>query len=140
MAQTNDTHHHLYVRKRFVELQTALMIKKARSTGGGLTELTRQENIDIMVEVLSDVNLHLLACEGYKMTGTTNKFDGTEDHLIKNEALIFFGENHMRTKIDAAVVDANQRFAAGELPWNYQTVQSLIGAYPKRQVGSCAGR
>ena len=34
MCQTNETDHHLHVRKRFIELQTALMIKKARASGG----------------------------------------------------------------------------------------------------------
>ena len=63
------------------------MITKACHSGG-LTELTRKENIDIMIEVESDVNLHLRAW-GNKMTGITNNLDGKEDHLIKREALIF---------------------------------------------------
>ena len=42
MAQTNDTHHHLRVRRRFIQLQTALMIKKARASCGGMVELTRE--------------------------------------------------------------------------------------------------
>ena len=65
VAQTNDTDHHLWVRKRFIERQTGLMIQKARATGGGLVDLTREENIDIMIEVMSDVNLHLHAAKGY---------------------------------------------------------------------------
>ena len=66
VAQTNDTDHHLWVRKRFIEMQTGLMIQKARATGGGLVDLAREENIDIMIEVMSDVNLHLHAAKGYK--------------------------------------------------------------------------
>ena len=34
VAQTNDTDHHLWVRKRFLEKQTALIIQKARASGG----------------------------------------------------------------------------------------------------------
>ena len=55
VAQTNDTDHHLYVRKRFIELQTALMVRKARRSGGGMVDLTAEENIDIMIEVMSDM-------------------------------------------------------------------------------------
>ena len=56
IAQTNETDHHLLVRKRFIELQLALMIKKARVQGGGMVDLTREESIDIMIDVMSDEN------------------------------------------------------------------------------------
>ena len=42
VAQTNDTDHHAHVRKRFIELQTLLMIKKARTMGGGMVDLTAE--------------------------------------------------------------------------------------------------
>lgn len=132
VAQTNDTDHHLWVRKRFIEKQTDLMIKKARATGGGLTDLTREENIDIMIDVMRDVDLHLQAAKGYKYTGTTNNFDGSEDSLICREAKIFWEERGMRKKIDSAVAEVEAQFNAGLLQWSYQTVQSLIGAYPRR--------
>ena len=57
VAQTNDTAHHLHVRKRFIELQTDRMIRKARRMGGGLVDLTAEENIGIMIQVMSDQNL-----------------------------------------------------------------------------------
>ena len=47
VAQTNDTDHHAHVRKRFIELQTELMIRKARRMGGGMVDLTTEANIDI---------------------------------------------------------------------------------------------
>ena len=97
VAQTNDTDHHQWVRKRFIELQTARLIRKARQRGGGLVDLTREENIDIMIEVQSDLELHLKACQGYKYTGTTVALDGTEDDtMICREAKIFWDENNMR--------------------------------------------
>ena len=133
MVQTNDTDHHLWVRKRFLEKQTALMITKGRASGGGLVDLTREQNIDVMIEVMSDVNLHLTAQQGYKYTGTTNSLDGGEDSLICREAKIFWNERKMRGKIDAAVAEVEARFHAGKLPWSYQTVKSLIGAYPRRR-------
>ena len=66
-----------------------------------MTDLSPEENIDIMIAVMSDVNVHLEACRGYKRTGTTNAFDSTGDHLIKREAEVFWKERHMREKIDA---------------------------------------
>ena len=133
VAQTNDTDHHQWVRKRFIELQTARLIRKARQRGGGLVDLTREENIDIMIEVQSDLELHLKACQGYKYTGTTVALDGTEDDMmICREARIFWDENNMRQKINAAVADVETRYNAGQLPWTWATVKSLIGAYPRR--------
>jgi hypothetical protein len=130
VAQTNDTDHHLWVRKSFLEKQTALMIQKARASGGGLVDLTREENIDIMIEVMSEENLHLHAAQGYKYTGATNNLDGSEDSLICREANNFWDERGMRKKVDSAVAEVEAQFHAGKLPWNYQTVQSLIGKYP----------
>ena len=109
------------------------MIQRARSTGDpNNVELSREENIDVMCEVLSDINLHLTACEGYKLPGTTNKLDGTEDHLIAREAEVFWRENVMRPRINAAVAEVKAEIDAGRLPWSYKNVQSLIGAYPRR--------
>ena len=52
VAQTNDTDHHAHVRKRFIELQTILMIKKALPLGGGIVDRTPDDNVDIMIEVM----------------------------------------------------------------------------------------
>ena len=134
VAQTNDTDHHLWVRKRFIELLTALMIQKARDSGGGMIDLSREENLDIMIEVMSDKNLHILASKGYKYTGTTNALGGSADRLITREAGRFWRERGMSKKRDDAVKDVTAKFEAGLLPWNFKTVQSLIGAYPIRHA------
>ena len=131
VGQTNDTDLHLFVRKTFIEKQMDLMMRKARSVGGGMADLTREENIDTMIEVMSDLQLHLRATRGYKYTGTMVALDGSEDHLVCREAKDFWNENDMRARINAAVADVKSRFHAGELPWNYSTVQSLIAPYPK---------
>ena len=133
VAQTNDTDHHLWVRKSFIEKQTNLVMRKARSTGGGICELSRFENIDVMIEVMSDLDLHLRAAKGYKYTGTTNNIDGSEDHLICREAKTFWVELNMREKINSAVADVEAQFEAGELPFDFPTIQSLIGSYPPRK-------
>ena len=132
VAQTNDTDHHLHVRKRFIELQTRLMVKKARRAGGGLVDLTPEENIDVMIEVMSDPDLHLLASKGYKYTGTTVALDGSEDNMICREAKDFWLELGMRELINSAVAEVETKWKAGALPWNYKTVKSLVPAYPRR--------
>ena len=125
VAQTNDTDHHLYVRKRFIELQTALMVRKARRSGGGMVDLTEEENIDIMIEVMSDLRLHLQASKGYKYTGTTVALDGSEDNMICREAKTFWLELGMRKIINDAVADVESEYKA-------KTMQSLITPYPRR--------
>ena len=82
ILQTNDTDHHLHVRKRFIELQTDLMIRKARRMGGGLVDLTAEENVGIMIQVMSDQSLHVQASKGYKYTGTTVALVGSEDGKV----------------------------------------------------------
>ena len=42
-------------------------------------------------------------------------------------------ERGMRGKINAAVADVEAKYHAGDLPWNWATVRSLIGRYPVRR-------
>ena len=123
VTQTNDTDHHLHVRKRVIERQTRLMIQKARSAGGGLVDLTPEEIIDIMIEVMSDRNLHLQASKGYEYTGTTVALDGSEDNMICREAKDFWQELGMRQLINSAVAEVETKWKAGVLIWNYKTVK-----------------
>ena len=131
VSQTNDTDLHLWVRKRFVELQQDLILKKARRAGGGLVDTTREENIDLMIEVMSQRELHVRAARGYKYTGTMVALDGSEDYKICREAKYFWSEMDMRRHINAAVAEVEAKFQAGELPWSFKTVQSLLPNYPK---------
>ena len=119
-------------RKQFIEDQTDLMIRKARSQGGGLVDLSKEENIDIMIQVLGQVELNLKATKGYKYTGTMVALDGSADDMIAREAKIFWEERGMRKKIDSALAEIKASYDAGLLRWNYETVQGLITPYPKR--------
>ena len=96
-----------------------------------MVDLTPEENIDIMIEVMSDSSLHLKASKGYKYTGTTVALDGTEDTKICREAKDFWDELGMRKVIDSAVAEVEDEYKAGRLPWTYKTVQSLITPYPR---------
>ena len=132
ILQTNDTDHHLHVRKRFIELQTDLMIRKACRIGGGLVDLTAEENIDIMIQVMSDQSLHVQASKGYKYTSTTVDLNGGEDSKICREARDFWQELGMRNLINSAVAEVEEQYKAGLLPWTYKTVPSLSTPYPRR--------
>ena len=132
VAQTNDTDLHQWTRKRFIDKQTNLLLRKARTKGGGLVEATREENIDLMIEVMQDPALHKQASKGYKYTGTNVALDGSEDWRICREAGEFWQELQMRPKVNAAVAEVNAAFERGELPWTYANVQSLITPYPRR--------
>ena len=98
-----------------------------------MVDLTREENINIMIEVMSDLALHLRASRGYKYTGTQVALDGSEDHKVCREAKEFWTEMSMRTRINSAVAEVDAQFHAGKLPWTWATVQSLITPIPKRK-------
>ena len=133
VAQTNDTDHHAHVRKSFIEKQTELMIRKGRTMGGGMIDLTREENIDIMIEVMSDVNLHLRAARGYKYTGAdVALLDDNEDAMICREAGTFWREMNMRKEINTAVADVKQKWDDGLLKWNYKSVRAYLPDYPRK--------
>ena len=89
VTQTNDTALHKDVRKHFIDLQSAKMLHKTRTQGGGLADCTAEENLEIMTTVMSDKDLHLKAAKAYKHTGTTNALDGTEDGMIAGDAKVF---------------------------------------------------
>ena len=132
VGQTNDTDLHLWTRKRFIELQQDLMIRKARMAGGGMADLTREENINIMIQVMSDKELHMRASRGYKYAGALVALDGSEDYKVCREAGEFWNEMNMRTRINSAVAEVEAQFREGKLPWTWKTVQSLITPYPKK--------
>ena len=71
VMQTNDTELHKPLRSGLCELQEGLVLGKTLNSGGGLKECTDEENVMLLASVLTDINLHLQACKGYKTTGTT---------------------------------------------------------------------
>ena len=108
------------------------LLGKTRNIGGGLVDCTREESLDLMIQVMSDKNLHLNAAKAYTYTGTTLAFDGTEDSELRNDAKEFWHRLGMRNKINAAVKEVEDAWNAGTIRWNYKSVQSLITPYPAR--------
>ena len=100
VAQTNDTEVHKPLRKTFCEYQEDLVLSKTMNAGGGLKQCDDEENVLLLATCLADVDLHLQGCKGYKYTGTTVAFDGSEDYLIGKEANIFCDELDMRNRIN----------------------------------------
>ena len=84
-----------------------------------------------MVQVMYNVNLHMLASKGYKLTGATVALDGSEDALISREAGVFWREMDMRREIDSAVAEVRAKSYSGELKWSYKSVRAYIPVYPK---------
>ena len=86
-----------------------------------------------MHEVLSNKALHLHAADGYKKTWMRVALDGSEGHEIVKEARNFWIEQGMRDKVNSAVAEVRDEFAAGRLSWTRGNVQRLILPYPKRK-------
>ena len=132
ICQTNDVGLHKDVRADFIAKQTEKLLEHARSKGGGLCDLTAEENISLMCEVMSKKDLHLKAADSYKWTGTTNALDGSEDELIAGDARQFWGELNMRQEVDEAMTEVEEEWKAGNLKWTFKDVYSLVGEYPRR--------
>ena len=114
ICQTNDVGLHKDVRSLFIDLQTEKLLEQARSRGGGLCDLTAEENVSIMCEVMSNPALHQKAADSYKWTGTTNALDGSEDELITGDARVFWDELRMREEINREVAEVERKWKAGE--------------------------
>ena len=65
-------------------------------------QLRQEECIDIMVNLLSSMELHLNVAKGYLRTGMTVDLDGLQDEEIVREAAAFWAELGMRTKTNSA--------------------------------------
>ena len=59
--------------------------------------------MDMMVQILSDKELHIRASKGFKRTAVAVDIDGGEDDLIKREALEAWNYWGMRKEINKEV-------------------------------------
>ena len=112
IVQTNDTGLHKDVRANFIDLQSGLMLHKNRTQGGGLVDCTDEDNLNIMIKVMSDTDLHLKAARAYKHTGTTNALDGSEYALIAGDAKVFWDELNMSKLIKDEMDEVERRWFA----------------------------
>ena len=131
ICQTNDTEVHKHMRKEFCDLQQDLCLEKTINSGGGLKECTDQENVMLLAAVVSNPQLHLQGCKGYKYTGTTVAFDGSEDFMIGKDARQFWDKMDMRAIINKELERLCQRHDAKELIWDFENVQKEVIPYPQ---------
>ena len=131
ITQTNDVAHHKEVRHQFIDLQSAKMLDKTRTQGGGLVECTPEENLEIMTKVMSNKDLHLKAARAYKHIGTTHALGGTEDDMIAGDAKTFWDELNMRPIIKREVDEVERRWIAEEIKWDFKAVVSFITPHPQ---------
>ncbi len=80
----------------------------------------------LLATVFSNVDLHLQGCKGYKYTGTTVAFDGSEDDMIGKDARQFWDEMDMRPRINKELERLKQLHDAKELIWNFENVQKEV--------------
>ena len=97
VTQTNDTDLHKETKADYVHAETELMIHLVRSTGKRCPTYTAEQCIDIFAKIWTDWRRHVEAAKGYKRTGTLNKLDGSEDHLIVREAKKYWDPSKCRT-------------------------------------------
>ena len=99
-------------------------------------KLAHEECMLLMLEVLSDPELHRNAAEGYKRVGQTIDLNGKEDVLVCREAGTFWNEEtldkypSMRPKIEAELAAVAEEFESGGITWCRRDVRRLISAYP----------
>ena len=98
-----------------------------------MPQLRQEECLDIMVDVLSNMALHLHAAKGYLKTGLTVDLDGLQDQEIVREAGQFWTELGMRAKINSAVAEIREEHKSKRLKWNVEDVQRIIRPYPKHK-------
>ena len=75
VVQTVDTDLNQEVKRRYTALETQTLLRKMRIEGKPVPHLRQEECIDLMTEVLSDMELHLRAAEGYVKTGFSVPLD-----------------------------------------------------------------
>ena len=129
VAQTPDTDLNQHVKREYTDRETGELLQQMRG-GTVVPQLRQEECIDIMVDVLSNMELHLNAAKGYLRTGMTVDLDGLQDQEIVREAGAFWTELGMRAKISSAVAEIREEHSAKRLSWNVEDIKRIIKPYP----------
>ena len=120
------------MKREYTDRETGDLVRQMWD-GIVVLHLRQEECIDIMVDVLSNMELHLNAAKGYLKTGLTVDLDGLQDQEIVREAGEFWTELGMRAKINSAVAEIREEHNAKRLSWNVEDIQRIIMPYPKHQ-------
>jgi len=135
IAQVNDTDLHQAFSKLYIEMETESFLDKQALDPTDIGR-TYQEVVDDAAAVWRAVD-HNQGVQGHKRTGLSISLDGTEDHMARREAAMFWFEpgHAMGPYRDTLVRDVQERVASGSLAW--ADVRSLI-EHPAGDVGSGA--
>ena len=135
VAQPVDTDLNQHVKRFYMALETRALLQKMQD-GHRVPQLSRQECIDIMVEVLSERQLHLDAAKGFIKTGIRVPLDGSQDIEICREAFHLWSEGGLREKVNSAVADVREecRREKDGLKWSYDDVFRLVHPYEERRA------
>ena len=117
------------MKREYTDRETGELLRQMRD-GIVVPQLRQEECIDIMVDVLSNMELHLNAAKGYLKTGMTVDLDGSQDQEIVREAGQFWSELGMRAKINAAVKEVRDEYNANRINWTVEDTQRIIMPYP----------
>ena len=132
VVQTPDTDLNQHVKRDYTSAETVELMRQMRE-GVCVPRCKPETCIETAVAVLSSMEMHLRAAEGYLKTGMTVALDGTEDLFIVREAGQFWSDLQMRSKINSAVAEVREEVRAGRLGWSFEDVQRLILPYPKHK-------
>ena len=138
VAQTCDTDLNQHVRRAYGDKESRLLIEKMRS-GAVVPSLSNEQCVRCMFEVLSDVELHKKAAEGFKKVGQSVDLHGKEDCLICREAGVYWNEETtdgyltMRGRIDAELAAVAEEYESKRIAWCLRDVKRLIAPYPQRK-------
>ena len=84
MTQTPDADLNQHVRRDYTANESAYIIEQMKK-GVSVPKIPPTKCMGMMIQVWSNMTLHVHAADGYK-NGATVKLDGAEDHLIVREA------------------------------------------------------
>ena len=131
VVQTVDTDLNQHAKRKYMGVEGAALLRKMQ-LGQIVPQLRAEECVDIMVEVMSDMSLHLAAADGYLRTGfKANLFDAHLDQEICKEAGHFWRKLNMRDKVASAVAEVEEEWREGRLRWCYQDIMRLILPHPR---------
>ena len=133
VAQPVDTDLNQHVKRLYIALETrALVLQMA--LGKHVPRLRRAECADLMVSVLSNLQLHVDAAEGFLKVGIRAPLDKSGDLEICREAAQLWEAGGLRAKVDAAVAEVREECRKGRLKWSYNDIQRLIHEYEKNKA------
>ena len=118
VVQTVDTDLNQHVKRHYTAAETVELMRQMRE-GVCVPRCKPEVCIETAVAVLSSMEMHLRAADGYLKTGMTVALDGSQDLWIVREAAQFWNELQMRDKINSAVAEVREEARAGRLRWSF---------------------